>query len=163
MSGDAYDGFGDVINQNAGIFGADQPGLEPALATHDSVKTTPTPSCVMVSMFCPRCGMQKDIGIEYGELMAIQGGVPPQLAYQGRPGFISTETDWFPSKVHPGHWTPDVTCQCGGKVTPHLSPNEAGAFVQQAVRAGWLNPQAAQMATAVVQQTAMAMRQRQGR
>ena len=85
-SSNDYDRFADVQEDVHGIFGADQPGMEPGLQKLESVHAQATGDGVIMQMSCQGCGVPTHITVEWPELVAMKYGVNPVVAFRPHPG-----------------------------------------------------------------------------
>lgn len=160
MSNRAFDGFEDVINGNAGIYGADTPAMANALDQHDRREIQPGPDGLEATFAHDACGMGIVATIEWPDIVALANGIPPKVAYATRlnpqqpslieryPSFAANLGDWVQKGVG-GPWAltgvrcPNPSCPQRGNVPILLSPGE----VVEAARVGsgqrWIKDEAA--------------------
>lgn len=148
-----YDRFGDVVQQVAGIFGADTPAMDNGLADFDAAPTVADSEGVHITMRCRGCGGSRNITAEWPEIMCIARGISPHEV-------ISGMTPWQYSQVGRG-WYPLIACSgCSTPVVPLVPMQEA----QQHLKTGsehkwpWFQSQAPYQLDAVIKQALAARR-----
>lgn len=135
-----FDAFGDIINEQAGIFGNEQAGLEPGLSKHDAVHAKPTPQGVVLQIACQGCGRPTHMTVEWPEMVALKYGVNPVVAFRQHRGVLNDPTPWE-FLPHEGSWRPDLRCrQCKFHFPVRLEPHEPERYLSAARRAGYINP-----------------------
>lgn len=145
MSGNEFDGFGDIINQANGIFGATESnvaGQDGGLQAHDSARTQATPDGVAVEMQCRGCPRPLRLTVEYPELIALRYQISPHEVVAMFPDFgrqLREVTVWQYSPMHQAWW-PNRQCSgCGNFVAPLFTPEEADGHIRKAKRMQWIN------------------------
>jgi hypothetical protein len=158
---DVFDGFGDVLEGTAGIFGKSE-GLE----AFDSVQHQYGPEGMVVQIHCESCGKPRHMTVMWPEICAVKFNVSPQEAYAQHPTMRQyAVVQWMSTAgaVHRGvpyAWYPQVRCRCGNTIQrPLIQPSECDQHLAEARRNRWL-PQNAEMAFS---QQARAVAQHLGR
>lgn len=138
MSGNEFDAFSDIVNNDTGIFGAEAAGLAPALRNFDNAQTAAAQDGLHVTMYCRGCGRTIDVCFGYHELVACKYRCPPQAAYQGTQFAVATEYKW--SAPH-GAFFPVTGCaSCQTPCSPLITPDEAETHLARARANGWIDP-----------------------
>lgn len=156
MSTDDYDRFADVQEDVHGIFGADQPGMEPGLKKHESVLAKPTREGVVLELSCQGCGKPTKMTIEWPEVVALKYGVNPVIAFRAHPGVVKFPTRWE-FLPHEHSWRPEMKCRhCQFWIPLRISPDEPERFLKVGRRNGLIHPagekQVSQVAAAAAAQ-----------
>ncbi len=133
-----FDGFGDVIESQEGIFNESQ-GLE----AYDSVRHTPQPQGLVVEVHCAQCGYPRHLEIPWPELIALKYNLSPHEAYQGHPQLQQFASAWRQTNTARGvnyAWCPaSVQCKCGiAFERPLIYPSECDSLLQPARQQGFL-------------------------
>jgi hypothetical protein len=151
--------FNDVIDAQRGIFGADAPGLAPALANHDGHRKSPSADGMQIMFECSRCGGRRSLMVEWPELVAMRFGVPPGFAYQRTPGIMrGVVLDWK-WDAQDQVWWPELTCPgCHRRLLTGVSPAEIESSLTAGRSRGWLPEQAFQQFAQIASQAAQAAR-----
>jgi hypothetical protein len=137
---DDYDAFGDIINEQAGIFGNEQASLEPGLKKHDSVHTKPDKAGVVLQMTCQGCGRPTHMTVEWPEMVALKYGVNPVIAFRGNPGLLREPTPWE-FLPHEAAWRPRLRCrQCNFHFPVRIEPHEPERLLAAGRRQGFILP-----------------------
>ncbi len=141
-----FDGFGDVLEANAGIFG-ESDGLQ----AHDSVQQQYDEEGLVVQIHCESCGKPRHMTIMWPEIMAIRHNVSPQEAFGHHPHmrqFAGAQWANTAGVAHRGvtyAWYPQIRCRCGHTIQrPLVRPGECDQHLAEARRNRWLPPQAEQ-------------------
>ena len=140
MSTRDYDRFADVQEDVHGIFGADQPGMEPGLKKHETVNVQPTKEGVVMQMSCQGCGRPTHMTVEWPEVVALKYGVNPVVAFRAHPGVVKYSTRWeFLPREHA--WRPELKCSnCQFWFPLRISPEEPERFLAAGRRHGFILP-----------------------
>lgn len=159
------DQFDDVITQQRGIFGADAPGMTPALSEHEAQRKVPGPEGVSVQFECARCGGRRLMMVEWPELIALRFGVPPAIAYQRAPhGLLrGAPLDWK-WDANEQVWWPSMPCSnCRSALLVWLTPQEIQQSTDLARSRGFIPPQMEQVCGQLCTGAAQALRAQMGR
>lgn len=151
-----YDAFGDIREEAAGIFDAEQAALQPGLKRHQAVHDQTTKSGVMLQFECQVCGQPSVFEAEYPEIVAIKYGVNPVVAFHGRQGILQNPTRWefLPEK---NGWKPEARCgSCHAFIDALIEPHEPEKFLQSARRRGFINPEGESQVSQICAQAAQA-------
>lgn len=139
MSRRDYDAFGDIINEQTGIFGTEQASLQPGLKNHDSVSSRTVAEGVVLQMSCQGCGRPTHCTIEWPELVALKYGVNPVIAFRMAPGILRDPTPWE-YLPHEGAWRPQMRCRhCNFHFPVRIDPSEPERLLARGRRAGLIN------------------------
>lgn len=159
MSNDDFDKFGDIINGNNGIFGAESAAMEQGLANFDSARTVATADGVVVEMACRGCGRGVKLTLEYPELVAVKYNVAPHVAFHGKPNIVRNPVAWAYSPREQAWW-PNYPCShCRTPCAPLVTPEEAEKHLAKARRNNWINPQGEQYVASIAGAAAQAQAQ----
>jgi hypothetical protein len=143
MSADNYDQFGDVINNQAGIFGAGQPNIGDGLHGFETPTTRVVPDGVAVEMDCRKCGSPARITLSFQEMVAVMYNIAPHFAFHGMQqqlGLPGGLTEWRYSTGQEA-WFPVIACnRCGEALAPLFTPDEAEHHLRKARQNQWINP-----------------------
>lgn len=160
MSNRAFDGFEDVINGNAGIYGADTPGMANALGNHDRREVSPTQEGLQISFVHDACGTGIVATVEWPDIVALAHGIAPKLAYATRlngqqpslveryPAFAANLGDWA-QRTPGGPWALqnvgciNYACPTRKNVPILLLPEEAVEAYRVASSQRWIRDEAA--------------------
>jgi hypothetical protein len=150
-----YDGFGDIIERETGIFGEGG-----GLKAHEGLRHQYTADGVVVELSCTGpvhggCGKPKHVTIAWQELIAIKYNVSPHEVFPGG-------SQWAPTKPPTPHaWYPTtLRCsRCQEMVAPLVEPRECDGHLRNARRNGWVD----QQVEGQVSQRALQAAQRLGR
>ena len=160
----AFDGFDDIIQGNAGIFGSDVPAMENGLTAFDSTRTVPQRDGVHVEMHCRKCGAPVRITVEWGEIVAVRYNVPAHVAYQGTTGFVGEPTSWGFSPEQQAWFPNSSKCPsgrgCSESCAPFFKPEEAEKHLAVARRNQWFPPKWESAASTVCENARIRMSQR---
>lgn len=141
MSGSAFDGFGDVIQSEAGIFQGSS-----GLGAYDSVRHSVTPGGLVVEVHCEACGFPRQVEVSFEELMALKYNLSPHEAYQHVPQLQQHASMWrLPTQqalskgVKPAWMPASLRCRCGQPFhRPHITPGECEGHIQTALQRGFV-------------------------
>ncbi len=148
---DQFDRFGDYINDSKGIFSDGLGAMGDGLERFDRViHQIAGPgdgllAHVVVEMACRHCGNQRQITVEWPELVAIRVGVNPFQVFRSDAQLRRFASNWVLANV-PGEpqWMPDddsVRCRyCHQLVQPHFSSRECLHILADMTRKHWLSP-----------------------
>lgn len=158
-----FDGFGDVLEGTAGIFG-NSDGLQ----AYDTVRHRYSNEGLVVEACCEQCGRARHLTVMWPEVIAIKYNVSPSEAYGQHPQMRQFASPWMNTasaqvRGVPYAWYPygAVRCsKCGHDFKRTLiRPGECEGHLQEARRNGWLP----QQAEAAFSQQAGGVSQRLGR
>jgi hypothetical protein len=153
-----YDGFGDVLAQTQGVFGAEQAALQPGLKRHRTVHAQPAEEGVVLQFECQVCGQPSVITVEYPEVVALKYGVNPVIAFRNHPSMLKEPTRWEFSPSQNG-WNPDITCRaCNAncKKDVLIEPHEPELMLAGARRRGFINAGGEHQVSAICAKVAQA-------
>ena len=157
MSSNNYDGFGDILSQTDGVFGADQAAIQPGLKRHRTVNHQLDESGVVFQFECQVCGQPSVLTVEYPEMVALKYGVNPVIAFRAHPKVLKELTRWEFSPGDNG-WKPDVKCMACNATHKDLiiEPHEPELHLQGARRRGYINGQGEHTVSQICAQYAQA-------
>jgi hypothetical protein len=152
----AYDGFGEIVASQNGIFGMS--GLEPTLKKHDSVKHEISNKGLLLEFYCQGCGAATQLMVEYPELISMRYGVNPAVALRGQGGIVEEPTNWQFVPSEQG-WRPDMKCpHCNFNICIRVGAAEPDHHLSNARRRGFVNPKVEQQVSAIASSVAQRMR-----
>lgn len=125
-----YDGFGDIVQKETGIFGLDTPGIHNALHTHETAKTVPMPDGVHVTLQCSVCGASRDATVEWPEVACLSLNVSPHNFIAGMQPWKFTTQGWCPVGLN---------CSCADRpeIQIYITQQEAAGHIRHAQSNGW--------------------------
>ncbi len=134
-----FDGFGDVIESNEGIF-TESDGLQ----AYDSVKHTTQPHALVVQVHCASCGYPRHLEIPWPELIALKYNISPHEAWGSVPSMRQFSSAWRQTNTARGvnyAWCPaSIQCKCGVLFErPLFFPSECESLMQTARAQGNLD------------------------
>lgn len=141
-----FDDADGIINNQRGIFGADCAGLcgDSAMDAFSQLEIEPSkcgPDGMIFRATCEGCGM-RGIQVGWPEFIAAKNNIPPQAVFQNvHPWGIDSETKRL---------RPDLRCRCNWQIAVNFSPGEISAFIDAAVRSGWISEQDVRQLTQIV-------------
>ena len=138
---DNYDDFEDIIHNSFGI--AEGAGLDSAIADIDAVQARAMPDGVAFEFRCQGCGRPRRLTLDYQELVALHFGLSPHVAYHNRPDLCPSPSEWsWRANERPASWGLHLQCnRCHQYHYPlRLTPQEPKRYLDQARKAGFINP-----------------------
>jgi hypothetical protein len=134
-----------------------------ALAEHDQVTHRVGKEGVALSFACRGCAMNKEMLIEWPEIISLKYGIDPALAYRNHPNIIARPTR-YEFKAEDGGWVPDERCTaCDWRLAIVIGPDEPERWLAIGRRNGAIHPQAEQQLSQFVSGIANAARQQMAR
>jgi hypothetical protein len=153
----AFDGFDDLIHENAGIYGRDTASLAHALADHDAREVSAAPEGVTIRFTHDLCGQQQVGVFEWADAIAIAHGLPPRIAYGTRinpseaslieryPSWAAELGDWT-FKPPTGPWRAKLACAGSGcpnrPMTVAMTTGEAAEAIRTGRAQRWIKDEA---------------------
>lgn len=141
-----FDGFGDIIQEQEGIFAGSE-----GLTAYDSVKRQYAPTGMVVEAHCEYDGGSRHVEISWPELIALKFDVSPHEAYASHPQLRQFAEPWTTTQgmAHKGviyAWYPaNLRCRCGRPfLRPLIQPTECEAHLLEMRRNSWMQPQVEQ-------------------
>lgn len=139
-----FDGFGDVLENENGIF-AESDGR----VAYESVRRQYLPTGLRVEVHCAGCGYPRHVDISWPELISIKYDISPSDAFGNHPQLRQHAERWANTSgvqhrgVHHAWYPADLRCRCGETFNrPHITPGECDQHLSEMRRNGWLHPQA---------------------
>lgn len=140
----AFDGFGDVIQKEAGIFAGSRGHADQDRVSHDWQADG-----LLVEVDCEHCGRARHVTVSYPEIIALKYNVSPHEAFASQPQLQPFASPWrtptqqaMQKGVHYAWMPAGLRCgRCGGAFErPHISPAECEGLLAGARQRGFLNP-----------------------
>ena len=141
-----FDDADGIINNQRGIFGADCAGLcgDSAMDAFSQLEVEPSkcgPDGMTFRATCEGCGM-RGIQVGWPEFIAAKNNISPHFVFQNAPQW---GTDSETKRLRP-----DLRCRCNWQIAVSFSPGEISAFIDNAIRSGWISEQIVRQLTQAV-------------
>lgn len=134
-------GYDDILyNDGFGVF--DGVGIGAGVAAHDAVITSVTEEGVAFEFVCEGCGHARLLTLDYAEVIALQHGLSPDVAFGQHPQHCADPTQWVYRTSPDNAWCLLMGCNnawCRANYPLRLSSDEPRQYLASAMNAGYLN------------------------